>query len=177
MLAPFRSTQCSGFWPFSRNPRESWIVEGGLWFQFSRALNHLWVLKRTLKNRRRASVRTTFDTTQFFLKISTTVRLNTKQSSTSKSDLNLFNGIPFHFYAPVLLYLPVFFPSFRQPCFVQGPLLHHTDGCVTQLKRFNQDKNVNWIELRLIPVCLSLSGRTFGEGCLSLYEAPPLPWP
>ena len=29
MLPPFRSTQCSGFWPFSKNPRESWIVDRG----------------------------------------------------------------------------------------------------------------------------------------------------
>ena len=33
------------------------------------------------------------------------------------------------------IFSPVFFASFRQPCFVQGPLLHHTDGGVTQLNR------------------------------------------
>ena len=27
------------------------------------------------------------------------------------------------------------------------------------------------------PECSSSSGRTFDEGCLFLYEAPPLPWP
>ena len=35
----------------------------------------------------------------------------------------------------MLIFLPVFFASFRQPCFMQGPLLHHTDGSVTQLNR------------------------------------------
>ena len=35
----------------------------------------------------------------------------------------------------MLIFLPVFFASFRQPCFVQRPLLHHTDGSVAQLNR------------------------------------------
>ena len=43
-----------------------------------------------------------------------------------------------------------------------------------------QEKKSSWwssSKSECVPVCLSLSGRTFGEGCLFLYEAPPLPWP
>ena len=76
----------------------------------------------------------------------------------------------------MLIFLPVFFASFRQPGFMQGPLLHHTDGSVTQLNRRKRLYGDLQVKVN-VPVCLSLSGRTFAEGCQFLYEAPPLPWP
>ena len=70
-----------------------------------------------MKNRRRESVNTIFDTTQFFLKV--------------ERVQHVFEAFAIYL---VEIILPVLFSSFRQPRLVQGPLLHHAYCCVTQLK-------------------------------------------
>ena len=81
--------------------------------------------------------------------------------------------------------LPVLLPTLRQPGFMQRPLLHHANCGVAQLQTIYLKKMLEhvivrhtvwrWLWYCTAPVYLSWNGKTFDEGCLFSFEAPPRP--